>query len=215
MANAQTAEKNKPQKSKGSGKGKGKGAAGPVPSGYKPRLRRIYKEELVAKMVQELGYSSIMQVPVLSKIVLSTGVGKSIENRKLLDAAVEELGQITGQRAIRRKARKSIATFKLRQGMDIGAMVTLRGNSMYEFLDRLINVAIPRIKDFRGLSPNAFDGHGNYSLGIAEQIIFPEIDYERIEQVTGLNITMVTTAQTDREAAALLTAFGMPFRRTS
>ena len=188
-------------------------ATAPAPTGYQARLKRTYRDEIVPKLMEELGYSSVMQVPRLVKIAVNVGVGKAVENRKLLDAAAEEISQMTGQRAIRRKARKSIATFKIRQGQEIGAMATLRDQRMYEFLDRLINIAIPRIKDFRGLNPNAFDGHGNYSLGVTEQIIFPEIDYDKIEQVTGLNITMVTTAQTDREASALLTAFGMPFRR--
>jgi large subunit ribosomal protein L5 len=154
-----------------------------------------------------------MQVPKLEKIVVSMGVGEAIQNKKLLDSSVQELSQITGQKAIKTKARKSIASFKVRTGMEIGAKVTLRGSRMYEFIDRLMNVALPRVKDFRGLSPNAFDGHGNYSLGIDEQIIFPEIDYDRIERIAGLNVAIVTTARTDAEARSLLTKFGMPFRK--
>jgi large subunit ribosomal protein L5 len=141
------------------------------------------------------------------------GVGEAKENKKLLDAAVEDLGQITGQHAVKTKARKSIATFKIRQGQEIGARVTLRGNMMWEFLDRLMNVALPRVKDFRGVNPNAFDGHGNYSLGLTEQIIFPEIDFDKIEKIMGLNIAIVTTARNDKEAKSLLAKMGMPFRK--
>ena len=162
---------------------------------------------------EEFGYTSTMQVPRLSKIVVSMGLGEAIANKKILDSATQELTQITGSKAVRTRAKKSIATFKLRKGMDIGAMVTLRGNVMYEFLDRLVNAAMPRIKDFRGVNPNAFDGHGNYSLGVTEQIIFPEIDYDKIERVSGMNIAVVTTAQTDAEARSLLARLGMPFRK--
>jgi large subunit ribosomal protein L5 len=177
------------------------------------RLKALYHEKIVSRLMEEFGYKSIMQVPRLEKIVVSMGVGEAIQNKKLLDAAVTELGQITGQKAVKTKARKSIAGFKLRDGMEIGTMVTLRGGYMYEFLDRLVNVAIPRIKDFRGTNPNAFDGHGNYSLGVEEQIIFPEIDYDKIERISGLNIAIVTTAKTDGEARSLLTYLGMPFRK--
>ncbi|HVP19059.1 MAG TPA: 50S ribosomal protein L5, partial [Spirochaetia bacterium] len=158
-------------------------------------------------------YKSVMQVPRVSKIVVSTGLGEAIENKKLLDSAAQEITQITGRKPVRTKARKSIANFKVRKDMDVGAMVTLRGNVMYEFLDRLVNVAMPRIKDFRGANPNAFDGHGNYSLGVTEQIIFPEIDYDTIERVSGMNIAVVTTAKTDQEARSLLARLGMPFRK--
>jgi len=144
---------------------------------------------------------------------VSTGLGEAITNKKLLDTSAAEISQITGRKPVRTKAKKSIANFKVRKGMDLGVMVTLRGNVMYEFLDRLINVAMPRIKDFRGANPNAFDGHGNYSLGVTEQIIFPEIDYDKIEQVSGMNIAVVTTARTDAEARSLLTGLGMPFRK--
>ena len=155
-----------------------------------------------------------MQIPRLSKIIVSMGLGEAIVNKKLLDSAHGRRSrQITGRKPVRTKAKKSIATFKVRQGQEVGAMVTLRGNVMYEFLDRLVNVAMPRIKDFRGANPNAFDGHGNYSLGVTEQIIFPEIDYDKIERVSGMNIAVVTTATTDQEARSLLARLGMPFRK--
>jgi large subunit ribosomal protein L5 len=178
-----------------------------------PRLKTLYQEKVVKALKDEFGYKSVMQVPRLVKIVVSMGVGEASVNKKLLDAAVQEITQITGLKAVKTVARKSIAGFKIRQGMEIGAMVTLRGDYMFEFFDRLVNIAIPRIKDFRGTNPNAFDGHGNYSLGISEQIIFPEIDYDKIERIAGLNIAVVTTAQTDREARTLLAALGMPFRK--
>jgi large subunit ribosomal protein L5 len=177
------------------------------------RMKALYREKVVGQLMEEFGYKSIMQVPRVEKVVVSMGVGEAIQNKKLLDAAITELGQITGQKAVKTKARKSIAGFKIRDGMEIGAMVTLRGERMYEFLDRLLNVAIPRIKDFRGTNPNAFDGHGNYSMGVEEQIIFPEIDYDRIERISGLNIAVVTTANTDGEARSLLAHLGMPFRK--
>lgn len=178
-----------------------------------PRLKVLYKEKVVKALQEEFGYSSVMQVPRLEKIVVSMGVGEAVQNKKLLDAALKELGQITGRKAVKTLAKTSIAGFKIRKGMEIGAMVTLRGDVMWEFLDRLVNVAIPRVKDFRGTNPNSFDGHGNYSLGVTEQIIFPEIDYDKIERVSGLNIAVVTTSRSDREARSLLTQLGMPFRR--
>ena len=178
-----------------------------------PKLKALYQEKVVKALKDEFEYKSVMQVPRIVKIVVSVGVGEASVNKKLLDSAVQELIQITGRRAVKTVARKSIAGFKLRQGMEIGAMVTLRGDYMYEFFDRLVNIAIPRIKDFRGTNPNAFDGHGNYSLGVSEQIIFPEIDYDKIERIAGLNIAVVTTAQTDREARALLAHLGMPFSK--
>jgi large subunit ribosomal protein L5 len=180
---------------------------------YEPRLKKTYKEQIAPEMFKEFGYTSTMQTPRLEKIIVSMGVGKALENKKLLDAAVDELTLITGQKAVKTKARKSIANFKIRTGQEIGVKVTLRGAMMYEFLDRLVNVALPRVKDFRGVNQNAFDGHGNYSLGITEQIIFPEIDFDKIERVAGLNIAIVTTARTDAEAKAFLTKFGMPFRK--
>ncbi len=180
---------------------------------YEPRLKKLYREKVAQELFQEFGYKSPMQVPKLEKIVVSVGIGEAITNKKLLDSAVSELTQITGQKAIKTKARKSIANFKVRKGQEIGAKVTLRGNYMYEFFDRLVNVALPRVKDFRGVNPNGFDGHGNFSLGITEQIIFPEIDYDTIEQVSGMNVTIVTTAKNDMEAKSLLTKLGMPFRK--
>jgi large subunit ribosomal protein L5 len=187
-----------------------KGAKEPV---RVPRLKTIYREKVAPELFKELGYESFMQVPRLAKVIVSMGVGEAKENKKLLDAAVIDLGIITGQHAVKTKARKSIATFKIRQGQEIGCRVTLRGNYMWEFLDRLMNVALPRVKDFRGVNANAFDGHGNYSLGLNEQIIFPEIDFDKIEKVMGLNIAIVTTAKTDREAKSLLGMLGMPFRK--
>ncbi len=182
-------------------------------SNYIPRLKKVYQEKIAPELFKELGYTSAMQTPKLTKIVISMGIGEAIANKKLLDAAATDLGLITGQRAVKTKAKKSIANFKLREGQEIGVMVTLRGAKMYEFLDRFVNVALPRVKDFRGINPNGFDGHGNYSLGITEQIIFPEIDFDKIERIAGLNINMVTTARTDAEAKALLVKFGMPFRK--
>ncbi len=189
--------------------------AAPVadPPGYKPRLKALYLETVMKDLREEFAYKSVMQIPKLTKIVVSTGLGEAIENKKLLDSAQAEISQISGRKAVRTKAKKSIANFKVRKGMDLGVMVTLRGNVMYEFLDRLVNVAMPRIKDFRGVNPNAFDGHGNYSLGVTEQIIFPEIDYDKIERVSGMNIAVVTTANTDQEARSLLARLGMPFRK--
>jgi large subunit ribosomal protein L5 len=178
-----------------------------------PALKKLYEEVVKPELRKEFNYKSIMQVPALKKIVVSMGMGEAIQNKKLLDAAVKEISTITGQKAVKTKARKSIAAFKLRAGMEIGTMVTLRGDYMYDFLNRLINVAIPRIKDFRGTNPNAFDGHGNYSLGILEQMIFPEIDYDKIERISGLNVAIVTSAKTDKEAKSLLDKLGMPFRK--
>ena len=192
---------------------KQKRSAPRVPVGYTPRLKARYRAQVAQALRDEFSYHSSMQIPKLEKIVLSTGVGEAVNNRKVLDTAVSELTQITGLRAVRTRARKSIAAFKIRQGMEIGAMVTLRGNYMYEFLDRLVNVAIPRIKDFRGCSVNAFDGHGNYAMGVDDQTIFPEIDYDKVGRIAGLNIAIVTTAPSDREARSLLAALGMPFQR--
>ncbi|MDR2480950.1 MAG: 50S ribosomal protein L5 [Spirochaetaceae bacterium] len=180
---------------------------------YVPRLKTIYKEKIAPELFKELGFKSVMEIPKLEKIIVSMGVGEAISNKKLLDAAVEELTLITGQKAVKTKAKKSIANFKIREGQEIGAKVTLRGTMMYEFLDRLVNAALPRVKDFRGISSNSFDGHGNYALGIVEQIIFPEIDFDKIERVSGLNIVIVTTAKTDTHAKAFLAKFGMPFKK--
>lgn len=180
---------------------------------YVPRLKKVYKDTIAPALVKEFKYTTVMQVPVVKKVVLSMGVGEALANKKLLDAAVADLTQITGQKAVKTKAKKSIANFKLREGNEIGAMVTLRGTIMYEFLDRLINVALPRVKDFRGIKATGFDGHGNFSLGITEQIIFPEIDFDKIVKVAGMNITIVTSARTDAEAKSLLAKFNMPFRK--
>ncbi|MFW5777148.1 MAG: 50S ribosomal protein L5 [Spirochaetota bacterium] len=180
---------------------------------YVPTLKQDYQDRIGPELIEEFGYKTSMQLPRLEKIVLSMGVGEAIQNKKLLDAAVGELSLIAGQRAVRTKARKSVANFKVRQGMEIGARVTLRGNRMWEFLYRLLNVALPRVKDFRGVNPNSFDGHGNYALGVNEQIIFPEIDYDKIERISGLNIVIGTTATTDQEAKRLLDKLGMPFRK--
>lgn len=184
-----------------------------VNENYIPRLKQRYSDKIVKELLEEFSFKSPMQIPRVEKIVVSAGVGDAITNKKFLSSVVDELGQITGQKAIRTKARKSIANFKIRLGQEIGAKVTLRGNRMYEFLDRLVNVAIPRVKDFRGVNPKAFDGRGNYSLGIDEQIIFPEIDYNKIEKIRGLNVTIVTTAQIDEQARSLLAWLGMPFSK--
>ena len=180
-------------------------------NGYVPRLKQRYDEELRSQLKDELDLSSIMQVPRLQKITLNMGVGEAKTDAKQLDSAVEELTTISGQRAQTRRARKSIAAFKLREGMPVGARVTLRGARMYEFLDRLVSIALPRIRDFRGLNPASFDGRGNYSFGVREQIIFPEINYDDVAHVRGLDVTLTTSARTDEEAHALLRALGMPF----
>ena len=179
--------------------------------GYRPRLKVLYEQELRPRLKEELGFSSLMEVPRLEKITLNMGVGEAKTDAKQLDSALDELTTIAGQRAQVRKARKSIAQFKIREGMSIGAKVTIRGDRMYEFLDRLIAIALPRIRDFRGLNPRSFDGRGNYSLGVREQIIFPEINYDDIQQVRGLDVAITTTAKTDEQALALLRGLGMPF----
>jgi len=178
---------------------------------YVPRLRQLYDAEIRPVLKDELGLSSVMQVPKVSKVTLNMGVGDAKTDAKALDSAIEELTTIAGQRAQVRRARKSIASFKLREGMAVGARVTLRGARMYEFLDRLVSIALPRIRDFRGLDPGSFDGRGNYSLGIREQIIFPEIDYDSVQSIRGLDVAITTTAATDEQAFALLRALGMPF----
>ncbi len=177
-----------------------------------PRLKEKYKNDVVPAMMKEFSYKNIMQAPKVQKVVLNVGLGEAIQNIKLLDAAQKELAMITGQKAVVTKAKKSIATFKLRQGMPIGCKVTLRGDSMYEFLDRLISTALPRIRDFRGVSGKSFDGRGNYALGIKEQFIFPEIDYDKVEMVHGLDVIICTSAKTDKESKALLRHLGIPFR---
>lgn len=177
------------------------------------RLKETYLNEIVDGMTKRFGYKNVMEVPKLNKIVINMGVGEAKDNSKLLDAAVKDLEIIAGQKAVITKAKKSVANFKIREGMPIGCKVTLRGNKMYEFADRLINLALPRVRDFRGVSANAFDGRGNYSLGIKEQVIFPEIEYDKIDKVRGMDIIFVTTAKTDEEARELLTLFGMPFKK--
>jgi len=176
------------------------------------RIREHYKAEVVPALMKEFEYKNIMQVPKITKVVVNMGMGEAVQNVKVIDTALAELTQITGQRPVVTKAKKSIATYKLRKGMPIGVMVTLRGDRMYEFLDRLLNVALPRVRDFGGVSPKAFDGRGNYSLGIKEQIIFPEINYDKIERIQGMNVTINTTAPNDEEARSLLRLLGMPFR---
>jgi large subunit ribosomal protein L5 len=175
-------------------------------------LREKYEKEIVPQLMKRFGYKNIMQAPKLEKIVINMGLGEAIQNIKILDSAVEEIGLITGQRPIVTKARKSIAQFKLRKGMPIGCMVTLRRDRMYEFFNRLVNIALPRVRDFKGVSGKAFDGRGNYSLGLREQLIFPEISYDKIDKVKGMNIIIVTTAETDEEGKELLRLLGMPFR---
>ena len=177
-----------------------------------PRLKEKYTKDIIPAMMKEFSYKNIMQVPKLQKVVLNVGLGEAIQNIKLLEAAQKELGKITGQKAVITKAKKSIATFKLREGMPIGCKVTLRGDTMYEFLDRLISIALPGIRDFRGISGKSFDGRGNYALGIREQFIFPEIDYDKVEMVHGLDVVMCTSARTDKESKALLRMLGIPFR---
>ena len=178
---------------------------------YTPRLKARYRDELVPALKEQLGFANVMQVPRLDKIVVNMGVGDAIKDGRMMDAALLDLTTITGQKPVITKARKSIAGFKLREGMPIGAKVTLRGDRAWEFMDRLVSLALPRIRDFRGLDPAAFDGHGNYTLGVTEQLIFPEIDYDQVVQVRGMDITIVTTARTDDEGRALLVALGFPF----
>ncbi|MBF0753942.1 MULTISPECIES: 50S ribosomal protein L5 [Jeotgalicoccus] len=177
------------------------------------RLKDKYNETIKQELVNKFNYSSVMQAPKIDKIVVNMGIGDAVQNAKVLDTAVEELSAITGQKPIVTKAKKSVATFRLREGMPIGAKVTLRGERMYEFLDKLISVSLPRVRDFRGISKKAFDGRGNYTLGVKEQLIFPEIDYDKVSKVRGMDIVIVTTANTDEEARELLTQFGMPFQK--
>ncbi len=177
------------------------------------RLRETYQNEIVDALMKKFGYKNVMQVPKLEKVVINMGVGEAKENVKLLDAAVSDLETITGQKAVVTKAKKSVANFKIREGMPIGCKVTLRGDKMYEFVDRLINLALPRVRDFRGVNPNAFDGRGNYALGIKEQLIFPEIEYDKIDKIRGMDVIFVTTAKTDEEARELLAQFNMPFTK--
>ena len=180
---------------------------------YIPRLKQEYKDKIISALTEEFGYKNVMQVPKLTKIVLSRGVGAAVADKKLVDHAVDELTKISGQKAVPTLSKKDVASFKLRKGMPIGAMVTLRGEQMYEFLDRLITSALPRVRDFNGIKANGFDGRGNYNLGVTEQIIFPEIDIDKINRISGMDITFVTTADTDKEAKSLLTELGLPFKK--
>ena len=181
--------------------------------GYTPRLKEEYKSRVVNALTDEYGYANVMQVPKLEKIVVSRGIGAAVADKNLIEYSVEELTNITGQKAIPTISKKDVATFKLRKGMPIGAMVTLRGERMYEFLDRLITSALPRVRDFNGIKATGFDGRGNYSLGVTEQIIFPEIDIDKVRKIEGMNITFVTSAETDKEAKSLLTELGLPFKK--
>jgi large subunit ribosomal protein L5 len=221
MADEKTAEA-APKKAKGEGsqkKDKGKGAkadAGPVPT-YKrtkpPRLKTFYATDVVPKLMKEFNYANPMQVPRLLKVTVNMGLGEAVANPKILESAVEDLRSITGQQPVLTKSKKAIANFKLRAGLKIGAMVTLRRDTMWEFVERLVSLALPRVRDFKGVSPKGFDGRGNFSLGIKEQIIFPEINVEKIDKIKGMNISFVTTAKTDEEGRALLRFLGMPFRQ--
>jgi large subunit ribosomal protein L5 len=205
-----------PTKGKGKAKDKGKAAIGerpPLPKDYEPRLRKEYRERIAPAMKEKFAYKSAMQIPKITKIVLNIGAGDASQNPKLLDSVIADLGVIAGQKPMTARARKSISNFKLREGMPIGAFVTLRNVQMYEFLDRLLAIAIPRIRDFRGVSDRSFDGRGNYTLGIKEQIVFPEIDYDKIDKIRGMDITLVTSAQTDEEAFELLKQFGLQFQK--
>jgi large subunit ribosomal protein L5 len=214
------AKAEKADKPKKSGKGKKEdakraGFAANIEEGLevKPaRLKARFRKEIVPALMKELGLANPMEVPHLEKIVVNMGLGEALANNKILESAVDQLGAITGQKPVITRSRKAIANFKLREGQAIGAMVTLRGDRMFEFLDRLVNVALPRVRDFKGISPKAFDGRGNYTMGIREQIIFPEINYDQIEKVKGLNVSIVTTARNDEHGLALLKAFGVPFR---
>ena len=177
------------------------------------RLKETYKNEVFNKLMDQFKYKNVMQVPKLEKVTINMGLGEAKENSKILESAVEEIGLISGQRPVITKARKSIANFKVRQGMHVGAKVTLRGDNMYEFVDKLFNIALPRLRDFKGVSKNSFDGRGNYSMGLKEQLIFPEINYDKVDKIKGMNIVFTTTAKTDEEAAALLAGLGLPFEK--
>ena len=190
---------------------KSESAAAKIP--YVPRLRESYRTEIVSQMIERFGYKSRMSVPRLHKIVVNMGVGEAVQNIKVLDMAIEQLAAITGQKPMLRRARKSIANFKIRKDMPIGCSVTLRGDRMYDFFDRLVSIALPRVRDFRGLSTKSFDGRGNYTIGLKDQLVFLEINYSKVDKVRGMNVTMVTTAQTDEEARNVLTLLGLPFRR--
>ena len=181
--------------------------------GYSPRLKEEYKSKVIAALTEEFGYKNVMQVPKLEKIVISRGVGAAVADKKLIDHAIDELSTISGQKAIATISKKDVASFKLRKGMPIGAKVTLRGERMYEFLDRLVTSALPRVRDFNGIKATGFDGRGNYNLGVTEQIIFPEIDIDKVNKIAGMDVTFVTSANTDKEAKSLLTELGLPFKK--
>lgn len=180
---------------------------------YQPRLKGLYKEKVVPALMSEFGYKNVMMVPTLEKIVISKGVGTAVSDKKQIEYAIDETTRIAGQKAIACNSKKDVASFKLRKGMPIGVKVTLRADKMYEFLDRLVSASLPRIRDFNGINPNGFDGRGNYNMGVTEQIIFPEINIDQVNKISGMDITFVTTAKTDKEAKALLTAFGLPFKK--
>lgn len=180
---------------------------------YQPRLKGLYKEKVVPALMSEFGYKNVMMVPTLEKIVISKGVGSAVSDKKQIEYAIDETSRIAGQKAIACNSKKDVASFKLRKGMPIGVKVTLRADKMYEFLDRLVSASLPRIRDFNGINPNGFDGRGNYNMGVTEQIIFPEINIDQVNKISGMDITFVTTAKTDKEAKALLTAFGLPFKK--
>jgi large subunit ribosomal protein L5 len=194
------------------GKGEAKPAASPRPKDYKPRMKTHYEKVVREAMAKDFGYKNHMQIPKVEKIVLNMGVGEAVNDRKKVDAAAKDLAMIAGQRPVVTRARKSIAVYKLRDGMPIGAKVTLRGDRMYEFIDRLVTIALPRVKDFRGLNPKSFDGRGNFAMGLKEHIVFPEIDYDQVDQIWGLDVIVCTSAKTDDEARALLRGFNFPFR---
>jgi large subunit ribosomal protein L5 len=194
-------------------KGEKAAAPAPRPKDYKPRMKAHYEKVVREEMKKEFGYENVFQIPRVEKVVLNMGVGEAVNDRKKVDAAAKDLGLIAGQRPVVTRARKSIATYKLRDGMPIGAKVTLRGDRMYEFIDRLVTIALPRVKDFRGLSPKSFDGRGNFALGLKEHIVFPEIDYDQVDQIWGMDVVVCTTARTDDEARALLRGFNFPFRQ--
>lgn len=215
MAKAEQAAKKEPKGAKGAppAEKEVKGAPGKRPkSATPPRLKELYRKHVVPRLMSEFGYKNIMQVPRIEKVVVNIGVGEAVGNAKALDGAMRDLTVITGQKPLVRKAKKSISTFKLREGMPIGVKATLRGDSMYYFLDRLMNIALPRTRDFRGVPRDAFDGRGNYTLGLREQLIFPEIDYDTIDKIRGMEVSIVTTAKTDEEGRRLLQLLGMPFR---
>ena len=205
--------KGKPREGKGAPKADKGPAPAPRPKDYRPRMKTHYEKVVREEMKKQFGYQNIMQIPRIDKIVLNMGVGEAVNDRKKVDSAAKDLGRIAGQRAVITRARKSIATYKVRDDMPIGAKVTLRGDRMYEFVDRLVTIALPRVKDFRGLNPKSFDGRGNFAMGLREHIVFPEIDYDQVDEVWGMDVIVCTTAKSDAEARALLSGFNFPFRQ--